>query len=278
VDTVTDGNCGADAFIKSALAALPSAAVRREPWADLRKSIAHNKQKAFLTLRKLGADWLKDNATLELWEGFSHADLVCAVSGEAAMASYLSRLRQNGQWLDSAFLHAVGCACKADVLIFQDNMDPTVLGYSLIGEEPCAIVPIALHNDHHFWAMLAEKNVPVAFVDKGDAIKIDPRSGTASRKNEAADQHEDPYVENPLAEIHEAAIQAELNMCTVLASWSPFEEPNEQVIQALAHLANVQKKRMPIDQQLQLRQLAIRHLSEEAAAQQDRANLQPRLN
>jgi len=168
VDTVTDGNCGLDAFLKSALQ-LPSLRnLRKEPWCKFRKM---TKPEGLMQARRIAADWLQAHEAEEMWDGFNVGDLVRAMSGESSCNNYLDRMRKPGQWVDTAFLHALACQCGVDVVIFQSGTDTTLLGKSLTGQQCDVLVPIALSNDLHFWALEQDcSDDHVTHVDKGEFI------------------------------------------------------------------------------------------------------------
>ena len=71
VDTVTDGDCGLDAFIRSAQALDPP---RKQCWTDLAK--AEDKRKH---CRLQMVAFLRKNAALEIWEGVCLRDVALAV-------------------------------------------------------------------------------------------------------------------------------------------------------------------------------------------------------
>ena len=63
-------------------------------------------------------------------------------------------MRQDREWVDLAFLHALGRAHGVNVVIFQAHVDETLVGEDLqdSAEHGDRIaVPVALVNDHHFW-------------------------------------------------------------------------------------------------------------------------------
>ena len=84
---------------------------------------------------------------------------------------------KDGAWIDTAFLHGLGCAYGADIMIFQASMEPAVVGMSLLddgddqggGGDPIAI-PVALVNDYHFWGVMEAPDAAevVSPVDKGE--------------------------------------------------------------------------------------------------------------
>ena len=108
VQSVTDGNCGPSAFVKSALSA--NINIRQQPWRSW-KQLGH--AAAITQARKMAVDWLRVNRESKLHSDISMQLLAQAVSG-MAMDHYLERMSRSGYWADTAFLHALACACKVE--------------------------------------------------------------------------------------------------------------------------------------------------------------------
>ena len=70
---------------------------------------------------------MSDNARAKLWEDMTMTKLVGHVCGEN-MSTYRVRMRKNGEWVDTVFLHALACAYGVTVWVFQDGCDPAILG------------------------------------------------------------------------------------------------------------------------------------------------------
>ena len=54
---------------------------------------------------------------------------------------------------NGAFVHALACACGVAVLVFQDGVDPAIIGPHLIDGDygdGGLVVPVAFVNDYHF--------------------------------------------------------------------------------------------------------------------------------
>ena len=86
--------------------------------------------------------------------------LTRVVTGED-FPSYVQRMQQrNGEWVDTAFMHALACAFGVTVLVFQEGVDPAILGPHLMaaGDGDCdLVVAVALVNDYHCWVVLKSK-------------------------------------------------------------------------------------------------------------------------
>ena len=63
-------------------------------------------------------------------------------------------MQKSGEWVDTAFMHVLACAVGATELVFQDGVDPAIIGPKLIDGDygDCdLVVPVALVNDYHCW-------------------------------------------------------------------------------------------------------------------------------
>ena len=71
--------------------------------------------------------------------------------------SYVQRMQRNGEWVDSDFMHSLACDFGVAVLVFQDGVDPAIIGPHLINWDygDCdLVVPVALVNDCHVWVVV----------------------------------------------------------------------------------------------------------------------------
>jgi len=187
--TVRDGNCGVHAFVTGLVDQMQCKAPKKGgPGAALRRKLlrAPNGTAGRIAMaRAAGAAWLKDNAGTQMWEGMSVGRLCVVVSG-MPLRDYIASMQQDGQWADTAFLHALGCAYVANVFVFQAGMDIALLGPSLCEEtagnkDPIA-VPVALANNYHFWGVTQQAPTLTEPVDKGDfALAFLPDQGVGSQ-------------------------------------------------------------------------------------------------
>ena len=258
-DEATDrqGNCGIDAFARSFMAQMRKgrAGVGQTEGARNRRNLMKAVDKVAL-LRRVGVSWLEANASEVIWPGMTVAKLCSTVSGWS-FQEYVAKMRQDRQWVDTAFLHALGRAHGANVLIFQSHADEALVGEDLMedpGEERDApiMVPIALVNDHHFWgAMECVDEVAISPVDKGECAAfrsrvsqgLCPDSGGPNARDEA-DGYEDgekPDVAFPPASAPPSAdhIAAELELCVALSKWEPWGAPSAQLLQAMEQVQRV---------------------------------------
>ena len=195
-----------------------------------------------------------------IWPGMTVAKLCCTVSGWS-FQEYLAKMRQDREWADLAFLHALGRAHGVNVVIFQAHMDETLVGEDLqdsAEHEDRIAVPVALVNDHHFWGVLpCGHEVAVDAVDKGEHAALrshvgdgrrgkglcpssranppNERDSGAAQEDGACEDGELPEVAFPEASppMCAAAIEAELEMCTALATWEPWNTPSAALLQAM---------------------------------------------
>ena len=84
------------------------------------------------------------------------AKLCSTVSGWPCEEFKDKRMRKDQEWVDTAFLHALGRAHGDNVLIAQEHADEALVGKDIMektGEEsdPPIMAPIAVVNNHHFW-------------------------------------------------------------------------------------------------------------------------------
>lgn len=255
-DTIRDGNCGVHAFIIGLIDQTSHMRTRDKP-APLKQLLKCGPAaKRIAMARAAGVAWLNTHATDMMWEGMTVQNLCQVVSG-TTFHQYIERVQQNYHWADTAFLHALGCAYGADVYVFQDGMDISLLGPTLSlsegrGKNGKAIaVPVALANNHHYWGVKQEVTTPAGPVDKGDfALCLLPLSGQGvgpqpSRKHcpdEDEDDGLDPtasYQQEPLSgdprdnprRAH--AVQVELELCQALANWCPWSEPSAELLSAM---------------------------------------------
>ena len=259
-DTARDGNCGLDAFARSLLHQMGRSPKAGGP---VQSSRNRSKLKAaddkIALLRRVGLEWLEANAQEPLWPGMTVSKLCGVVSG-TTFREYVEKMQRAGEWIDTAFLHALGAAHGANVLIFQPGMEMAIVGADLAesadehNRQPPMTVPIALVNDVHFWGvteLLPEAPPPP--VDKGEhavfaaieGLDLCPGpGGTRQADPTGAEDGEDPDAAfssaGDAAQMNPGAIAAELELCAALGRWGPWSAPSAEVLQAMA---NVQRYR-----------------------------------
>ena len=240
-NTAGDGNCGVDAFVRSFLACSPTKRGHRNHYCSaLRK--AENK---LAVARDAAAEWLVEHANDSMWDAMTIRSLCQTVSG-IDFDTYVRKMRRAGEWVDSAFLHALGCRYGVGVAIFQVGTDPCLVGAQVLPENATEdhsfIVPIGLVNDFHFWGTTPGAALPRPTpIDKGEhpalRASLGMRPGSKATR-EAEDDYDETMEDEPGASTYgthaENIIGAELSLCQALGRWSPFGHPSEELLIAMA--------------------------------------------
>ena len=218
---MADGDCGLDAFITGAFAAVKSKKHALQSMAH------HSKPERHAAARKAACKYILDHVQQELWDGFTLGDLIRAASGMPVQL-YLDRMRHKGTWVDVPFLHSLACAYRLDVLIMQDLPDASfaLLGFSLTpgdkAEAPQWTIPVALVNDFHYWALVPDTEC-IATSTK--------ESANSGLKAEAFDE-EDTIIEQEVdcnGRFSDGRLSAELNLVQRLQLWNPWECPTAEL-------------------------------------------------
>ena len=257
-DEATDrrGNFGIDAFARSLAAQMQGGLANDGPSASVRnrRTLRQTSDKVGL-LRRVGVAWLEANASETLWTGMSVSKLCCTVSGWS-FQEYLTNMRKDNEWVDTAFLHALGRAYGVNVLIIQSHIDETIVGEDLTETDnkdgALIAVPVALVNDRHFWGVLpCEDNDEVCPVDKGDyeSLRSQVSKGLCSSSHGHTSptvDHSDELDDGEVPDLAHAptttvSIEAELEMCTALSSWVPWDTPSAALIQAMERVQRVRE-------------------------------------
>lgn len=290
VDTVTDGNCGLHAFLKGTLSMQELRAKRSEPWASFAK---HQRDgaitKAFRQMRDMATEWIKQNLRSEIWPGFCLADLIRTTSTAGTVERYLESMSRTGCWADTTFMHALASSCNVDVIVFQDTMEPALLGSSLGGNEALCVIPIALVNNFHYWAMEIAVEAAMEVRDKGDpclagTVLPQPTAckkqypSPSKRAHDERSPHKVAQDEGDYMELlpcsDESHVDAELTLCNLLLQWSPFASPTAEVVAAMDRLGALRKDMpttRPVAEAALARQCAIKQLACECEALQARS-------
>jgi len=255
--TNRDGNCGISAFTISIMDAMKSdnskkkaATPEARRFGSLRRC-PHGQRVA--QARAAGVEWLSDNARAKLWEDMTVTKLVGHVCGEN-MSTYRERMRKNGGWVDTVFLHALACAYGVTVWVFQDGCDPAILGPHLhedLEQDRAVVVPVALVNDYHFWAVVESRLPGLGCTpwarDKGEHLPFQPKATCAgeyssakkqpSREMEDDDQDQDSSRMPQPGLRSSAEVDKEMHFCVALSRWCPWSEPTSETVQAIQMMA-----------------------------------------
>ena len=96
-------------------------------------------------------DTFKDQ---QIWEGMDLNTLALAMSSRSEdFGSDCRRMQVPGAWIDATALHVLACSFKVDVLVWQSDQEPAILGHSGLpgAKEPLGRFCIAMVNDLHYW-------------------------------------------------------------------------------------------------------------------------------
>ena len=79
-------------------------------------------------------------------------DLACKMSHlQEPFDVHLERMSHDKEWVDASVIHALACVFQVDVGIWQEHLEPLLVGQSLaFGRKAFGLMPMALKNDHHF--------------------------------------------------------------------------------------------------------------------------------
>ena len=246
-NTARDGNCGLDAFARSLLLQMSRNPKARGPMACIKqRSLLRTADDKIALLRQVGVKWLDTNARELMWQGMTIARLCSVVSG-SLFPDYLARMRMDGEWIDTAFLHALGAAHGVNVLIFQIGQDPAIVGMDVKDDtsedgHSTMMVPIALVNDCHFWGVTDSIDAPICAVDKGELPVFASGSGLcpgpiADGRPETSDDDDANFEPTfPASKPNPELLNAELELCKVLGAWCPWDSPGTHLLQAIAHV------------------------------------------
>ena len=247
--TVSDGNCGVDAFVRG----LSDQATRHTLTRAAKTLLRCDPVARIAQARADATAWLRDHRQTQLWEGMSLEKLCCVVSG-LSFDDYLAKMGRDREWIDTPMLHTLGCTYGADICVFQPSMDPALVGQSLMDETANTevMVPIALVNDCHFWGVCECLDLPIEPIDKGDCLAAhmqDVASQPIKRPRTSVHLSCDPDEdgEDPLQHLHEPEtpnnpdveqrVATELTLCHALARWDPWAAVTEELVQAIGQVA-----------------------------------------
>ena len=75
--------------------------------------------------------WLEENKSEVVWSGMAVSQL-CQIVSDMTFPDYMQKMRIEGEWVDTPFLHALGVAHGVTVLIIQAGMDAGIVGLDLV--------------------------------------------------------------------------------------------------------------------------------------------------
>ena len=110
--TSRDGNCGISAFVISLLALLKGGQCRKGTSVEVRRRQSLRRcppGQQVTQARAAAIEWLGQHPGAKLWEGMTVSGLTRAVTSED-FPSCVQQMQRNGEWVGTAFMHALACA------------------------------------------------------------------------------------------------------------------------------------------------------------------------
>ena len=249
--TKTNGDCGVHGFLIGLVDAgkrygsLANSNAFKAVSKEFHKDTCH----AISHLRKRSVTFMTQMQNEEMWEGMTLKTLAMHMSTikDNDFSAYLRRMAVDGEWLDALALHALACSYKVDLLVWQEGIDQTILGHSHArsGTPPLAMITTAMVNDLHYWGVVPiadDTTTKCANLDKGEFMHSGP---AAARKHKTASERHTDATDEAAADDRGDVIrvtdrsknkpleQAELQLCTALATWNPWDLPTSDVIASL---------------------------------------------
>ncbi len=200
---------------------------------------------------------MKDDA---LWEGVDFKTLAVVMSSEnETFPMYVERMGVDRCWLDAYALHALGCRYCVDVMIWQEIVDPSIVGHSFAGrkDEPLAVISVAMVNYFHFWGVIhAEEPVPTLVL----GADLPERPPTFKKDNSDSDDDKQHGMAAPRKRRNDQSVEAELAVCQQLAVRNPWGAPSADLIAALQGHKGLAPTEESVCQQCGARQYALEQL------------------
>ena len=243
LDTDTKGDCGIDAFIRSASTGGVALKAERSGRRSmvLKPVTQKNRQETLRVVRAVGVEWLRAHSKDTVWGEWTVERFCQYISGHTSHDDYCDAMATDHEWIDTGFMHAIACAFRVDVLIFQIGMDPVFVGTSFHQSGvPLALVPVGLVNDRHFWGV-GRDDQPCPFSDKGDPY-FDNRqfeSGMGPGCRPCLQDEEDCLDESVACPMEDEPTRSpeevckELSLCSALVQWNPWQYPTQDLVDAM---------------------------------------------
>ena len=209
--------------------------------------------KVLISVRALAVKWMQANGDYAVWEGMPLRSLTMHMAADTSRSygQHLAVMGTDKEWIDATILNALGCVFRVDIAVWQDGVDPLLVGHSTgpsdpIGDPALDLIHIAMVNDLHFWGVkrIDDKRTPTAdlTVEHGDWMRLPQVEQRKTSKAHGVDTESAiatgaalQLPDNPMADTD---VDAELNLCTALVEWVPWETPSERLLRAMACLAS----------------------------------------
>jgi hypothetical protein len=225
-------------------------------------------------LRCVASKWMDSHAETVVWENMSFKTVAVSMSGieGRTYGDVIHSVSKDREWVDCACFLALSCYFKVDTLILQSDADPLIVGCSLMGEVPLAMVTLAMVNDFHFWGLRAiREKLPTLRDDNGDVVNV---PAVAPGRDNAVEGADDDMLDlhrlhaevtQPVEQrMKDPDIARELALCEMLRGWKPFDAPDANAIQGIQNMNGIDPPR-DCSQRLLLRQTVIEQLEYDAA-------------
>ena len=199
--------------------------------------------------RNTSINWLEEHRHKPAWGRMTVEDFCLNTSGYSDFEQYLQQMAQPGSWVDTAFMHAMGCANHVDIVLIQAGTSPVLLGTSTHegqetdddnqDKEP-TVVPIALVNDVHFWGLLPVESVmtpPRSDYQQGQEQGRRSQFPVSTSEGHSSLQVEDGQQE-PETSVSEEYVQRELALAIALSNWNPWQYPTQDLVDTMEPMAS----------------------------------------
>ena len=108
----------------------------------------------------IGAFLVEANGDYAVWEGMPLRSLTMHMAADASRSygQHLAVMGTDKEWIDATILNALGCVFRVDIAVWQDGVDPLLVGHSTgptdrSGEPTLDLIRVAMVNDLHFWGV-----------------------------------------------------------------------------------------------------------------------------
>ena len=190
--------------------------------------------KVLQAVRALAVTWMQANGDYSVWEGMPLRTLTMHMAWDTSLSygQHLVSMGTDKEWIDATMLNALGCVFSVDVAVWQDGVDPLLVGHSTgpadrSGEPALDLIHVAMVNDLHFWGV---KRIDVnctptvdLTLEHGDWIRLPQVEERKTSKAHGGDAGSAVATGAALQLSHnhmtDAEVDAELKLCTTLVEW-----------------------------------------------------------
>lgn len=209
--------------------------------------------KVLQSVRALAVKWMQANGDYAVWEGMSLRSLTMHMAADTSRSygQHLAVMGTDKEWVDATILNALGCMFRVDVAVWQDGVDPLLVGHSTgpaggAGDPALDLIHVAMVNDLHFWGVkhIDDKCNPTVdlTVEHGDWMRLPQVEQRKTSKVHGGDTESAVATGAVLQLAHnpmpDADVATELNLCTALVEWVPWEAPSDRLLSAIACLGS----------------------------------------